>query len=110
MNLSAGEEETDIENRPVHTAGEGENGTSWESSTDIYTPPSVKQTARGRFCETLGAWGSVGTSRGGMWGWEGSSEAGDVCTRTADSQCCTAETQNCEVIILQLKNCFLQIT
>ena len=28
MNLSAGEEETDIENRLVHTAGEGENGTS----------------------------------------------------------------------------------
>ena len=34
-------------------------------------------------------------------------EGGDTCIRTADSQCCTAETPNCKAIILQLKNCFL---
>ena len=30
------------ENRPVDREGEGERGTNWESSTELYTPPRVK--------------------------------------------------------------------
>ena len=37
--------DTDIENKPVDTAGEGEGGRNWESSVDIYTLPCVKQMA-----------------------------------------------------------------
>ena len=32
-----------VENRFVDTAGEGEDGTNWESSIDIYTLLCVKQ-------------------------------------------------------------------
>ena len=34
--------DTDIENRLVHTRGEGEGGMDQEGSTDIYTLLSVK--------------------------------------------------------------------
>ena len=33
------------ENGPVGTVGEGEGGTNWESSIEIYTLPYVKQMA-----------------------------------------------------------------
>ena len=34
--------DTDIENRLVDTAGEGEGGMNWESSIEIYALPCVK--------------------------------------------------------------------
>ena len=39
--------DTDIEKRHVHTVGEGEGGTIWESSTETHTWPQVKCTASG---------------------------------------------------------------
>ena len=46
--------EADIENILVDTAGEGEGGTSWESSIETYTLPDVKQTASGKFLYNTG--------------------------------------------------------
>ena len=37
--------DADIQNRLVDTVGEGEGEVNWESNTDIYTLPCVKQTA-----------------------------------------------------------------
>ena len=38
INLSAGKEwDTNVENKPVDAAEEGEGGTNWESSIDMYT-------------------------------------------------------------------------
>ena len=39
--------DTDVENRLVDTAGDGEGGMNWESSIDIYTLSCVKQIAGG---------------------------------------------------------------
>ena len=45
--------DTDIKKRRVGTAGEGEVGVDWESSTGVYTLPCVKQTASGKLlCNT----------------------------------------------------------
>ena len=49
MNLFPGKSrDAGIENRHVSTAGEGDGGTSRDSSTDIYALPCVKQTASGK--------------------------------------------------------------
>ena len=47
--------EADLEKRLGDTAGEGENGTDWESSTDTYTVPWVKQAADGKLLCRQGA-------------------------------------------------------
>ena len=48
MNLYAGEQwNAGIGNRLVDTVGEGEDGTNWESRTEAYTLPHVKQIASG---------------------------------------------------------------
>ena len=61
-----------VENRFVDTAGEGESGTSRESSIDIYTPSCVKQTVSGKLLNNSGnpAWHSRMTQSGGMMGEE----------------------------------------
>ena len=55
MNLYAGQEEKGRQNRLVDTAGEEKGGMNWESSTETYTLPCVKQIASGRL---LCNWGS----------------------------------------------------
>ena len=54
---------TDVENRPVDTAGEGEGGTNWESNIDIYKLLCVKYITRGKLLYSTGspAWHSVMT-------------------------------------------------
>ena len=43
MNLFQGRNrDADVENKHVDTVGEGEGGTNWEISIDIYTLPCVK--------------------------------------------------------------------
>ena len=34
--------DTDLENKLVDPVGEGEGGTNWEKSIDIYTLPGIK--------------------------------------------------------------------
>ena len=62
----------DIENGLVDTAGEGEGGTNWESGTEMYTSPSVEQTASGKLPYNTGSLAgySAMTYRGRM-GWMG---------------------------------------
>ena len=44
--------DTDVETACGHSR-EGEDGTNWDSSTDIYAPPCVKQLAQGKLlCNT----------------------------------------------------------
>ena len=47
--------DTDAENGLVDTAGEGEGGTNWESSTDMYTLPYVKEIAGGKLLYSTGS-------------------------------------------------------
>ena len=47
--------DTDVENESVDTAGEGDGGVSWKSSTDIFTFPSVKQMASGKLLYSTGS-------------------------------------------------------
>ena len=67
---------------------------SWECGTDIYIPPCVKQTASGSLlyrkelspvlCDDLqGGMGRGGREAQGKW---------NISMLTADSLCCTAET------------------
>ena len=67
---------------------------NWEDSMAVYAPPFVKQRASGKLLYSAGSSAqlSVMTSRGGMgaW-WEGGSQGRVVCMHTADSHCCTAE-------------------
>ena len=60
--------DTDVENGRVDTAGDGEGGLSWKSSTDIFTFPSVRQMAGGKLLYIRGspAWCSAMTQRGGI--------------------------------------------
>ena len=73
--LQGRKRDTDIENILVDTVEEGEGGTKWESSIDIYTLPCVKQIASGKllYGTRSSARCSVMTYRGGMGGWEGGS-------------------------------------
>ena len=59
-----------MENRHVDKRGDGEGGTDWESSIDIYTLPCVKQIASGKLLYSTGssAWCSEMTKMGGMDG------------------------------------------
>ena len=45
----------DVENGHVDTRGEGEGGLHWESSSDMYPPPCVKQTASEKLLYSQGA-------------------------------------------------------
>ena len=68
----------------------------WETETDVCELPYVKQKAGGKLLYSAGssAQCSVMAWRGGMGGrlWEGGSRGDDICMHTADSHCCTAET------------------
>ena len=71
--------------------GQEEGGVNWESSTDIYTLPYVKQRASGSWYIAQGAHQStLWWPRGVEWGWEVQG-GGDVCTDVADSLCCRTE-------------------
>ena len=87
--------DTDIENELVDTVRKGECGMNLESSTDICTLPCVKQMASGKLphrhrelssapCDDLRDEAGVGGRK--------AQEGGYVCILTADSYCCTAET------------------
>jgi len=59
-----------------------------ESSTDIYTPPCLKQIASWKMLFSTGssAWCSVMTQKVGKGGWVGQSqEGGDICIYITDS-------------------------
>ena len=80
------------------TGREGEGGTNWESSTDIYTSPCIKQITSGKLLCSTGSSAkcSVATYGSGM-GVEGEWEAqegGGIYTHIADSSRCTAKTNN----------------
>ena len=95
MNPFTGQEwYADIENGLVYTVGEGEGGTKWERSTDIYTSPCVKQRPSGKLLYNTGSSPqcSVMTQRGGMGSGKEVEEEGDICTLMAGSHCCIAET------------------
>ena len=71
--------DADVENGLVDTEGEGESGLNWESSTDIYTLPCIKQIASGKLvysigssmlCDDLDAWdggGGTEVQKGGIY-------------------------------------------
>lgn len=47
--------DTDVENGPVVTAEEGECGTNWDSSNDMYALPCIKWTASGMWLYSTGS-------------------------------------------------------
>ena len=68
--------DSDIENRLVDTLEKGESGMNWQSSTETYTSPYVRQLARGNLlhdsgnlnlviCDNLEAWVGVRFKRQG---------------------------------------------
>ena len=68
--------------------GEEERGMNGEGSIDLYTLPSVKQTASGNVLRSRrsSAWCSVMTERGGMCGGGREAPEGrDICIHMADS-------------------------
>ena len=46
--------DADIENRFVDKVGEGEGGANWESNTEAYTIPCVKEIATGKLLYNTG--------------------------------------------------------
>ena len=93
--------DANVENRLVGTAGEGEGGTNWESSADIFILPPAKQRLVGSSLITQGAEPSAPDDLegwGGGWAGRDTQEGGDICTHThtytlmADLCCCMAET------------------
>ena len=92
--------DTDIEN----TVGEGEGGMNWESSTETYTLPYVKQIASGKLQYNTGALWQL---RGMEWGrrWERSSRGKRtyVYLWLIHVDIWQKPTQHCKAIILQLK-------
>ena len=97
--------DADVENRLVGTAGEGEGGTNWESSADIFILPPAKQRLVGSCLTTQGAKPSAPDDLegwGGGWAGRDTQEGGDICIHThththshtlmADLCCCMAET------------------
>ena len=72
--------DADIEKGLMDMAGEEDSGTNRESSTDMYTPACVKQTASGKLLHSTGspAGCSVMTERGGMREGREAKEGGDV--------------------------------
>ena len=81
----------DEESKLVNAEWEEREGTNWNSSCDIYTPPWVKCTARGDRLYCPGArLGDDLEARGG--GVKEAQETGDVCIHRAGSHCTTAET------------------
>ena len=73
--------DSDIQNRLVDIAGEGEGVTNLESSTDIYTLPCVKQTANEKLLHNTrsSVWCSVMTQKGGG---KETQEKVDICMYT----------------------------
>ena len=69
----------------MDTVEEGEGRTNWESSTEIYILPCVKQIANRKFCDNLEGWDGVGDGKEVQ-------EGGDICIPVADSCLCMAET------------------
>lgn len=61
-------EDADVENGHVETAGEGEGEVNWESSMDVYPLPCVKQTASG---DLLSGTGSSAGCCDDLEGWDG---------------------------------------
>ena len=75
--------------------GEGEGGKNWDSSTDIYTLPHVKQIANGKLLYFTESPARCSVTTRGM-GWE--------VQPLVDSCCWKAKpTQHCKAVILRLK-------
>ena len=53
--LQGRKRDADVENGLVDTGGDGEGGTNWESSMDIYTLPCVKEIASGKMLYSTGS-------------------------------------------------------
>ena len=83
----------------MDTKGERGGRMNWEIGTDIYTLLilCIKQKLMRTYCV------AQGTLLHALWWpkWEGVQKRGDVCIHTADSLCCTVETQHGKAIILQ---------
>ena len=88
--------DTDVENGPTDTAGEGGFGTNWERSIETFPLPGVKQIANGKLLYNPGSSDPVLCDNLEGWmGWEVGEEAqegGDICVPMADSWWCMAET------------------
>ena len=73
----------------MDTAGEEEGGTHWESSTETYTLPYVKQTASGKLYKhrelNLVLWDHL-EGCDGVGGGREAQEGRDICILVADSQ------------------------
>ena len=64
--------DADVESERVDTAGEGEGGAHWDSSTGLYTLPRVNQPAGGKLLDSTGGQLVLcDDPEGGMCGWEG---------------------------------------
>ena len=87
----------DVENGHVDTGWEGEGGTNWEITMDIYTLPCVKIDSQWEHAIKHRELSSV--LYDDLVGWDGGWEEGrevqerrDICIHIADSLHCTAET------------------
>lgn len=88
--LQGRNEDADVENGHVETAGEGEGEVNWESSMDVYPLPWRKQTASG---DLLSGTGSSAGCCDDLEGWDGGcATGGDIFILMADPPHCTAET------------------
>ena len=98
--------ETDMKNRLMDTAGDGEGGMNWENSTELYTLSYVKWQLVGSCCITQGALpGALWLPRGmGWWGGGRFKREGiyvyDWFTLLYGRK---KPTQQCKALILQLK-------
>ena len=78
-----------------------------ESSTNIYTLPSIKQTASGKLLHNTGSSTQCSVMmRGAGWGggWQEVQEGEDICILMIHVAVWQKPTQHCKPIILQLKN------
>ena len=100
--------DTDLENGLVDTAGEGEGGTNWESSIEIYILPYVKLIASGKLLYNTGSSSqcSMTTYRSGMgWGVRRMFKREGTYAHLWLIHIVVRQkpTQHCKAIILQLK-------
>ena len=81
--------EADIGDRLVDTVGEGDGGTTWESSVETYSLPYVNYIAGGNLLSDTGS--SSPVLCGDLQRWDGVGggrevkEGGDICVPMADS-------------------------
>lgn len=90
----------DVGSTHMDTEGEGGGRTNGESSTDMYTLPSVKQAASGKpLCNTgSSAWRCDDLE--GMWRWEARGERDELCTELIHTEAQRKLAPHCKVTLL----------